>query len=124
MLNNLSLRNKLVLLSGLGIAMLLLIAITGAFGIRSGIDGVQEIGRNRLPSVLALQKIKEFQISIKSSTYEVALWENDPEAQDMFAGIAKDKRGLWENVDAPWKTYERIPKSTEESKLWNEFSVE
>ena len=124
MLNNLSLKNKLVLLSVLGIVMLLLIAITGTFGIRSGIDGVQEIGRNRLPSVLALQKIKELQVSLKSSTYEVALWENDPEAQDMFAGIAKDKRSLWENVEAPWKTYEGIPKAAEESKLWNDFSAE
>jgi methyl-accepting chemotaxis protein len=124
MLNNVSLRYKLVLLSGLGVVMLLLTAITGTFGIRSGIDGVQEIGRNRLPSVLALQKIKELQVSLKSSTYEAALWENDPEAQDMFAGIANDKKSLWKSVEAPWKTYEGIPKAAEESKLWNDFSAE
>ena len=124
MLNNASLRFKLVLLSGLGIIMLLLVAVTGTLGIRSGIDGVQEIGRNRLPSVLSLQKIKELQIALKSSTFEVALWENDAEAQDMFAGIAKDKKRLWNNVGEAWKAYEGITKSGEETDLWNRFSAE
>jgi methyl-accepting chemotaxis protein len=124
MLNNASLRFKLVLLSGLGIIMLLLMAITGILGISNGIDGVQEIGRNRLPSVLALQKIKELQIGLKSSTFEVALWENDTEAQDMFADIAKDKKRLWKNVDDAWKAYESIAKSSAETDLWNKFTVE
>ena len=124
MLNNASLRLKLILLSGLGIIMLLLIAVTGILGISNGIDGVQEIGRNRLPSVLALQKIKELQIALKSSTFEVALWENDTEAQDMFADIAKDKKRLWESVDDAWKAYQGIAKSSEESDLWNKFSAE
>lgn len=121
MLNNASLRFKLVLLSGLGIIMLLLTAITGTMGIRNGIDGVQEIGRNRLPSVLALQKIKELQIGLKSSTFEVALWENDAEAQDMFADIAKDKKRLWKNVDDAWKAYESIAKSSAETDLMEQI---
>jgi len=124
MLNNASLRFKLILLSVLGIIMLLLIAVTGTLGIRSGIDGVQEIGRNRLPSVLALQKIKEMQIALKSSTFEVALWENDLEAQDMFADIARDKKRLWQSIENVWKDYERISKSTEEADLWGAFSAE
>ena len=124
MLTNLSLRLKLILLSGLGLITLLLSAITGIEGISRGIDGVQEIGRNRLPAVLALQKLQELQIALKSSTFEVALWENDPEAQDMFVDIAKDKQRLWKSVDDSWKAYEKINRSTEEIKLWSKFSSE
>jgi methyl-accepting chemotaxis protein len=124
MLSNASLRFKLILLSGLGVVMLILVAVTGTLGIRSGIDGVQEIGRGRLPAVLALQKLQELQIALKSSTFEVALWENDPEAQDMFGDIAKDKRRLWKNVEGTWSAYEGIPKSAEETALWQKFAAE
>ncbi len=124
MLTNVSLRLKLILLSGLGLITLLLSAITGIEGISRGIDGVQEIGRNRLPAVLALQKLQELQIALKSSTFEVALWENDPEAQDMFVDIAKDKQRLWKSVDETWNSYEKINKSAEEMNLWSKFSTE
>lgn len=124
MLNTISLRYKLILLSGLGLIMLIVVAITGTLGIQSGISGVQEIGRNRLPAVLSLQKLQELQIAIKSSTYEVALWETDNEAQDMFKEIAKDKNRLWKSVDEVWKTYESIAKSSEEAALWKSFATE
>jgi methyl-accepting chemotaxis protein len=124
MLNNASLRFKLILLSGLGLILLLATSITGIWGIHNGIKGVQEIGRSRLPSVLALQKLQELQVSIKSSTFEVGLWENDNEAQDMFVEIGKDKKRLWDSVDETWKAYEAIPKSAEETELWKKFSVE
>jgi methyl-accepting chemotaxis protein len=124
MLTNVSLRIKLILLSGLALVTLVLSAITGIQGISFGIDGVEEIGRNRLPAVLALQKLKELQIALKSSTFEVALWENDPEAQDMFIDISKDKKQLWKSAEETWKTYESIPRSTEEIALWTKFSAE
>ena len=124
MLNNASLRSKLILLSGLGLVLLLATAITGIWGIHNGIKGVQEIGRSRLPSVLALQKLQELQVSIKSSTFEVGLWESDNEAQDMFIEIGKDKKRLWASVDKTWKEYEAISKSTEEAELWKKFAVE
>lgn len=124
MLSNATLRFKLILLSGLGLALLMVTAATGIWGIQNGVEGVQEIGRNRLPAVLALQKLQEQQIALRSSTFEVGLWENDPEAQDMFVGIAQDKKRLWKNVDETWKAYESISKSAGEEELWKKFAVE
>jgi len=124
MLSNATLRFKLILLSGLGLALLMVTSATGIWGIQNGVEGVQEIGRNRLPAVLALQKLQELQIALKSSTFEVGLWENDPEAQDMFSDISKDKKRLWNNVDETWKSYEGIAKSAEEVELWKKFSAE
>ncbi len=121
MLGAMGLRGKLFTLSGLAIGALVAAVITGIIGIRSGIEGVNEIGHNRLPSVIALQALREAQVGIKSSTYEVALWENDVEAQDMFADIAKDKRQWWAKVDGAWKAYEAIPKPQEEMELWGQF---
>jgi methyl-accepting chemotaxis protein len=121
MLETLSLRGKLFMLSILAVAALSAAVLTGVLGINSGLDGVTEIGHNRLPSVIALQALREAQVGLKSSTFEVALWENDTEAQDQFADIAKDKRQWWSKVDTAWKSYEAIPKSPEEAELWGRF---
>lgn len=106
-----SLRQKLLTLGAVAILALVVAVLSGAIGIREGVKGVKEIGRNRLPSVIAIQGIREVQVALKSSTYEVALWENDPDAQDQFTTIAKDKDTSWKNLDAAWKRYEAIPRS-------------
>jgi len=124
MLTNASLKLKLLLLSGLAISALFVAVLTGTLGIRSGINGVQDIGRHRLPSVLALQTIKETQVALKSSTYEAGLWENDYDVQDQFALIVKEKKQLWTQIEPAWKAYETIPKSAQEIALWNNFVKE
>jgi methyl-accepting chemotaxis protein len=124
MLDRMNLRSKLTLFSLLVLAGLLAAIATGIFGIQSGIQGVNELGHLRLPSVIALQAIREGQTALKSSSFEVALWENDTEAQDQFIEIAKDKRKTWARIDAAWKDYEAIPKSAEENDIWNKFVQE
>ena len=121
MLSNLTLRAKLFGLAAVAIVALIVTAITGSTGIRSGVLGVQEIGRNRLPAVQALQQIREIQVALLSSTYEVALWETDADAADQFAQIVKDKQQLWQRVVPIWQRYEALPKSDEEAKLWQSF---
>ncbi len=121
-LNNLKLRTKLFSLGVIAIIALLITVITGSTGIRSGVLGVQEIGRNRLPAVQSLLQIREIQVALLSSTYEVALWENDNDAGDQFTQIAKDKQQLWQRVTAPWQAYETLAKTEEEIRLWNAFA--
>ncbi len=98
---------------------LLAVILTGFLGIRSGVDGVKEIGRNRLPSVIALQAIREAQLGLKSSNFEVGLWENDTDAKDQFEAIAKDKQLYWKTIDGAWNDYQSIPKAAEELALWD-----
>ena len=124
MLANLSFRTKLYLLAGLGIMFLILIWLLATVGIRSGLSGIEDIGGNRLPSVLALQRLREAQISLKSSTLEAGLWENDTEAQDLFAAILHDKQKSWSDAEAAWKQYEAIPKAADELAIWDNFSRE
>jgi methyl-accepting chemotaxis protein len=124
MFDTVSLRLKLVLFSALALVGTLAVGLTGVFGINSGIQGVKEIGRERLPSVISLQAVREAQIALKSSTYEVALWETDSEAQEQFAVIAKEKRTAWKRIEGAWSEYEKIPKSTAESEMWNKFVQE
>jgi methyl-accepting chemotaxis protein len=124
MLDRFSLKLKLLVLSVLAIGALILAVLTGSLGINSGVRGVELLGHQVMPSVLALQKLKELQIAERSSTYEAALWENDPEAQDQFADIAKDKKALWKQIDAEWKTYTALPKGEAEAELWKKFEPE
>ena len=121
MFDRMSLRLKLMVFSLLSLIGLLAAVITGVYGIHSGIEGIKEIGHQRLPSVIALQAIREGQTSLKSSTFEVALWENDTEAQDQFTDIVKDKKSAWARIDKAWHDYETIPKTAEENDIWNKF---
>ena len=90
MLHSLTLRSKLFSLACLAIIALIVTVTTGSLGIQSGGVGVQEIGRNRLPAVLAIQELKEIQVGLMSLTYQVALWENDTDAADQLgAGLVK-----------------------------------
>ncbi|HEY6897436.1 MAG TPA: methyl-accepting chemotaxis protein [Rhodocyclaceae bacterium] len=124
LLNGLSLKLKLLLLSALAVAALIALAVTGSLGIHSGVQGVEAMGHKLLPSVLALQKLREMQISQRSNTFEAALWENDPEAQEQFADIAKNKQKLWASVDTTWKAYEALPKSPGELDIWKKVDGE
>ncbi|RTL27162.1 MAG: hypothetical protein EKK49_17465 [Rhodocyclaceae bacterium] len=124
MLARMSLRKKLLTLSAVAIIALVAAILSGVAGIREGIDGVKEIGRHRLPSVIAIQGIREIQVALKSSTYEVALWENDTDAQDQFSTIAHDKETSWANLEPVWKRYESIPRSPQEDALWQAFVQE
>ncbi|MBS0357262.1 MAG: MCP four helix bundle domain-containing protein [Proteobacteria bacterium] len=119
-----SLRQKLLTLGAVAIVALIIAVLTGLAGIREGVSGVKELGRQRLPAVIAIQGLREVQVALKSSTYEVALWESDPDAQDQFEAIARDKQTLWANVEGVWKRYEAIPRSAEEEALWQAFVKE
>lgn len=123
-MNALNLKWKLTLLISVAALTLMISIVTGSIGISNGIDNVEEIGRHRLPSILALQKLQGHQTALRSSTYEVALWENDPEAQDMFKSIAEDKQRIWEQIEIVWKEYETLPKSTLENERWQAFAQE
>ncbi|WP_374480377.1 methyl-accepting chemotaxis protein [Zoogloea sp.] len=119
-----SLRQKLLTLGAVAIVALVIAVLSGLMGIREGVSGVKELGRKRLPAVIAIQGLREVQVALKSSTYEVALWESDPDAQDQFEAIARDKQALWATVEGVWKRYEAIPRSAEEEALWQAFVKE
>jgi|GEM_PF-2334597 len=117
-----TLRQKLLLLAGTGILALILAILTGMQGIRSGENSITETGRHRLPAILALQTLKRTLVTQKASTYEVALWEQDADAQAIFARIAKDKQHAAQQASQAWHTYQGIPKTTREEVLWTQFS--
>ena len=123
MLQVLNLKLKLALLIGVAILALIANIVTGSIGINAGANGVREIGRHSMPSILAMQKLQGYQTALRSSTYEVALWENDPEAQEMFQGIAADKRRVWGLATRVIQEYEAMPKTAVEDKRWKSFTA-
>jgi methyl-accepting chemotaxis protein len=124
MLQALNLKLKLAILTGSFALALVANIITGSIGIHAGANGVEEIGHKRLPSILALQKLQGYQTALRSSTYEAALWENDPEAQEMFQGIAADKQRVWGLAETTIKEYQALPKTAEEEQRWKAFVSE
>jgi methyl-accepting chemotaxis protein len=124
MLDNMALKLKLLLLGGFSGVALVITILTSTLGIRSGVDGVEELGHKRMPSATILQNLREAQIALRSSTYETALWESDPEAQEMFSAIAKDKHDLWKRIGTQVEAYQGQSKTTEEATAWQAFLSE
>lgn len=118
MLNNVKIGTKLiggfVLVAAIaGIIGLVSFFYLGALG-----SAIDDVGGDRLPSVLALGIINESQATIDSAENALLSRDLDLKArQEKYATIA----AMWTNVDDAWGTYEPLPRTTEEDTTWKEF---
>lgn len=80
MFKNMSLKMKLGLLVGVAVLALLAVAAAGLSAARIGSGAVNEIGMNRLPSVLGLEIMNEGQTAVRSNSLTTAIYENDYQA--------------------------------------------
>jgi methyl-accepting chemotaxis protein len=119
-----TLKAKLVLIALISVLALLASSTIGLDGIRKGQNDINEVGRNRLPSVLGLEIINEAQTALKAHTLETAIWENDYKAQNNYATVVKSKKNAWERADKGWKIYDPLPQTKEEAVLWKQFVKE
>ncbi len=123
-MNFTTLRAKLVLIALISACALLATSLIGLAGIRQGQHDINEVGRNRLPSVLGLEIVNESQTALKANVLETAIWENDYKANANFAALLKDKKEIWARVDKGWKIYDPLPQSADEAVLWKQFVKE
>jgi len=121
MFKNYFVKSKIYFLIAVGIIALGSVGLIGNSGINGCVVQVEEIGKVRLPSVEGLMVLNEAQTAIRMRTIEVAIWENNYNAQDNFADSLKRKEHAWERAEKGWKQYESLPQTTEEAKLWNQF---
>ena len=90
-----SLKTKLVLITVMSAIALILTAAIGINSIRGALADLNEVGKNRLPSVLGLEMINEGQTAIKAANLSTAIYENDYRAQEHFADLVKEKKEVW-----------------------------
>ena len=121
-MNNLTLKAKLIGLLAVALFALMLVGVAGWIGLENTSTSLAEIGKNRMPSVLALEIINEAQTAARSNNRKVAQYENDYNAQSTFADILKDREKIWDRVEEGFKMYEPLPQTAEEAEVWKVFT--
>ena len=123
-LQNLTVRGKLLALLVLALISLVLVGLVGNYGIQQGSHSLDSIGHNRLPSIIALDAVNEGQTAVRATLREVPFYENDYNAQEKFANVVKLRDAVWLRIEKNWKAYDALPQEAEEKKVWEQFVPE
>ena len=113
MLNNLSLKMKLM--TGF-VAVAIIAAVIGGVGYRgmtSINEALTEIGVVRLPSIVGLEMMNEAQTAIQRME-RTSMLKLSPVEQEQQLERGKD---AWARADKGWKIYEPLPQTKEEEVL-------
>ncbi|NVM75964.1 methyl-accepting chemotaxis protein [Duganella sp. SG902] len=121
MLSTLQVRTKILILLAVAVAALLTVMLIAFSGLKTQGEMLAEIGRNRMPSVQALQVINEGQTAIRSASRAIDAMALYPDDQANIAHELKRKQEGWERIDKAWKIYDPLPQTKEEEALWSTF---
>lgn len=123
MFSNLTVKAKIALLLTVGILSLslLLVMATSFMGLKKGGEMIDEIGKNRMPSVLGLELMNEGQTALRSADHAIDALASHPEQYGEIETQLKYKQDAWKRVDQGWKIYEPLPQTAEEAQVWKQF---
>jgi methyl-accepting chemotaxis protein len=124
MFSTLTVRTKIIALIVTAVLALVLVMVIAFAGLKRQSEMLDEIGKNRLPSVQNLQVMNEGQTALRSSTRAMDTVAAYPEQYDDVAHEIKRKQEIWARIDKAWKIYDPLPQTPEEEKVWNQFVKE
>ncbi len=124
MLENMSVKNKLITL--IVVSLLALAALGGAtfHALTSNKVDMEEIGVVRLPSVVGLYQMKVSGADVRLTALSAAVFENNYHAQDKFSALLKKRQEIWAGYEKGLKIYEPLPQTDEEAIAWKQFVKE
>ena len=96
----------------------LLLGLVGYYSAQRSNRALAEIGANRLPGVMSLLTLRAAQTAINSA--EESLQNRDLEPKDRQR-LYRECDTAWTRIDEAWKIYEAVPKTAEESAVWQRF---
>ncbi len=108
------------LLSAFGALLLvvLFLGVMGYYGAAQGVRGIDEIGRNYLPSVQNLLTIAEQGESCRGIIRTLAIPGQSMEVRErQYANLVKAR----ETYGKAWKIYEALPRTPEDVQVWQQF---
>ena len=118
-----NIKQKLILLLASAIFALLVVGGVGLKGILTEQEAIEDIGGNRMPSVIALLTIKEAVTNLSRGSYHT-LSLNVPMAQERkraeIETIKQRKAAANQAIIEASKIYEALPSDANEQALWNE----
>ncbi|GAB2868184.1 hypothetical protein GCM10027277_41740 [Pseudoduganella ginsengisoli] len=121
MLNNLTVRAKLVALISVSLLALFLVMGVGIYGMKKDAESLSDIGKDKLPSVLNLMTIQTDQGALRSANRVIDSIAAYPAEMGEIERQLKRKKEFWAEAEKAWKIYDALPRDTEEEKLWKQF---
>jgi len=124
MFKQLTMKAKLVILLAFSLVALAGVGLTGNHGINACSDALNEIGGNRLPSVVGLTMMQDSQLFVRFNNLSTAKWENDYNAGEKFSAILQKRKEKFDVLQKGWDIYAPLPQTVEEAELWKQFDQE
>ena len=121
MFAKLSVKTKIVILLAVALAALLVVMSVAIQGLQRQSEMLDDIGKNRMPSMQTLQEINEGQTAIRSANRAVDALALYPEDTAELANQIKRRADTYAKIDKAWKIYEPLPQGVEEEKVWKVF---
>ncbi len=121
MLNSLSIKLKLIILTFLVAIGFLVTVVVTSKGMNSAIKSISEISDDNIVSILGLMKIMEGHSTVNYQNVEVWSYENVYTAQADFEELIAHKLKGWEEIKIGFDMYSKTPKTADESALWETF---
>jgi len=121
MLQNLTVKIKLLGLILFSLIAMLSIAIAAFFGLASDKLWMDEVARVRMPSVQGLLMMKQGYTAVRYTVLNTATYENDVNAAEQFGQVLAQHRESWSDFERGWKIYEPLPQTAEEAQQWKEY---
>ena len=122
MLSTLTVRTKILALLAVALLALVVVVAIAFSGLKEQGRMLNELGKNRMPSVQSLMVINEAQTALRSSSRYMDAMGMFPEDVNDIAAEVKRKQDIWGHIDAAWKTYDALPQEPEEADVWKTFA--
>ena len=116
-LNNLKIGTRLIVLTVITTALLLLVGLTGIWGMQQSSRALSQVYDRHLLSINQLQQVRVNQFQIRNDIFKARLSADSFAAQEIFDGIDKRIRTISESLDA----YQKQDLSAEEKTLLEKY---
>ncbi|WP_348698932.1 methyl-accepting chemotaxis protein [Duganella fentianensis] len=121
MFSTLTVRTKLIALLTIAVLALVVVVALAFNGLKQDALMLDEIGKNRMPSVKALQVINEGKTALRSASRGMDATAPYPDEVANLTQELKRKQEIFAEIDKAWKTYDALPQEPEEAKVWDVF---
>lgn len=119
-----SIKIKLIALTAVAALALVMVSVSGIVGLQRGSEAVRQLGYNFMPSVIGLMEISRGQLEARVVNREILLLEHDEDAPMKAPKLVERKLAAYAQMEKGRKTYESLPMSLEEEKLWKQFVLD
>ncbi len=116
-LNNLKIGTRLIALTIITSALLLIVGVSGLWGMHQSSEALSQVYDRHLLSINQLQQVRVTQYQIRNDIFRARLSGDSFAAQEIFDQVDKRIRSISESLDA----YQKQPLSVEEKALLEKY---